>query len=460
MAPKLSSHAPKTAFPQSPLSIAYLETSSLRPNPKNPRQHSDKQVRQIARSIEAFGFIIPVVIDSASNVIAGHGRVLAAKSLNIAKLPTIRLEHLTETQAKAFTIADNRISENSVWDDQLLAEQLKFLSDIGIDCSLDVIGFEVGEIDLLIEGLTPAIEGESDPADLLPAVKSPVQISQPGDLWMLGRHRIYCGNSLESHSYAMMDQGRAHAVFTDPPYNVRINGHATGLGAVQHKDFKMASGEMSVSQFTDFLAQVFTLLAAHSRDGSLHYLFMDWRHLTEILDAGKQVYTELKNVCIWNKGCGGMGSFYRSAHELVFVFKHGVGSHRNNVQLGQFGRYRTNLWNYPGANSFARKTDEGNLSDLHPTVKPVALVADALMDCTARRDIVLDPFLGSGTTAIAAERTGRVCYGIEIDPQYVDTSVRRWQNFTGLDATHGVSGRTFNKLAEEADLEYTEARSK
>jgi DNA modification methylase len=459
MAPKSSPHAFKTALPQTPLSIAYLETSSLRPNPKNPRQHSDKQIQQIARSIEAFGFIIPVVIDSASNVIAGHGRVLAAKSLNIAKLPTIRLEHLTETQAKAFTIADNRISENSVWDDQLLAEQLKFLSDVGIGCSLDVIGFEVGEIDLLIEGSAPAIEGESDPADVLPAIDNPPQISQPGDLWILGRHRIYCGNSLESTSYTMMEGDRAHAIFTDPPYNVRINGHATGLGAVQHKNFKMASGEMSVSQFTDFLAQAFILLAAHSRDGSLHYIFMDWRHLTEILDAGKQVYTELKNVCIWNKGCGGMGSFYRSAHELVFVFKHGVGSHRNNVQLGQFGRYRTNVWSYPGTNSFARKTDEGNLSDLHPTVKPVALVADALMDCTARRDIVLDPFLGSGTTAIAAERTGRVCYGIEIDPQYVDTAVRRWQDFTGLDAKHRVSGRTFNELAEEADLEHTEARS-
>jgi DNA modification methylase len=452
----LSATKSNTALASHPrLSIAYLPTAKLKLNPKNPRLHSDKQIQQIARSVEAFGFNIPIAVDSNLTVVAGHGRVLAARLLGIAELPTISLEHLTETQLKAFMVADNRLAENSVWDDRLLAEQLKSLSEVELDFSLDVTGFEVGEIDVIIEGTAPAVEGENDPADAVPETQDAAQVSQVGDLWLLGRHRLFCGNSLNGDSYSvLMDGRRADMVFTDPPYNVKIAGHATGLGAIQHKNFQMASGEMSESEFTDFLAQVLTLLASHSVDGSLHYVFMDWRHMREILTAGKQVYPELKNLCIWSKGCGGMGSLYRSAHELVFVFKNGRDSHRNNVQLGQFGRYRTNVWNYPGANSFSRTTDEGNLLELHPTVKPVALVADALMDCTARGGLVLDVFLGSGTTLIAAERTGRICYGIELDPKYVDTAIRRWQAFTGLIAKHAVSGRTFNDLEHEVAGEH------
>jgi DNA modification methylase len=243
-------------------------------------------------------------------------------------------------------------------------------------------------------------------------------------------------------------------VFTDPPFNVKISGHAGGLGTIQHREFQMASGEMSETQFIDFLTQVFNLLTRHGVEGSLHYVFMDWRHTREILEAGKAAYTELKNLCVWVKDNGGMGSLYRSQHELVFVFKSGTATHRNNIQLGQFGRYRTNVWTYPGVNSFARSTDEGNLLALHPTVKPVALVADAIMDVTARGDIVLDPFLGSGTTVIAAERTGRVCYGMEIDPEYMDTTIRRWQSFTGLTAAHGISGRSFTELEQEVANEH------
>jgi DNA modification methylase len=436
------------------LSIRYVPTASLTLNRRNPRLHSDKQIRQIARSIETFGFSVPVAVDSDHTVVAGHGRVLAARLLGIEELPTISLRHLTGTQLNAFMVADNRLAENSVWDDHLLAEQFKLLSEAELDFDLDVTGFEVGEIDFIIEGATPAIEKENDPADALPE-NNDIRISQAGDLWQLGYHRVYCGNSLSGSSYSLLIEGRrADMVFTDPPYNVKIAGHATGLGAIQHKNFKMASGEMSESEFTDFLAQAFNLLSSNSVDGSLHYVFMDWRHMREILAAGKHVYAELKNLCIWSKGCGGMGSLYRSAHELIFLFKNGQDSHRNNVQLGQFGRYRTNVWNYPGANSFSRTTEEGNLLELHPTVKPVALVADAIMDCSARGDTVLDPFLGSGTTVIAAERTGRVCYGIELDPQYVDTAVRRWQAFTGLDAKHGISGRTFNDLEREAKNEH------
>ena len=249
----------------------------------------------------------------------------------------------------------------------------------------------------------------------------------------------------------LLDEERAAIVFTDPPYNVPIDGHASGLGAIHHRPFPMASGEMDRSEFIAFLGQAFRNLAAFSIDGSLHYICMDWRHLAELLAAGRDIYDELKNLCVWVKDNGGMGSLYRSQHELVFVFKQGSGSHRNNVQLGQFGRNRSNVWHYPGANSFARCGEEGNLLALHPTVKPVAMVADAILDWSARGEIVLDAFLGSGTTLIAAERTGRRCCGIELDPAYIDTTIRRWQALTGDSACHAASSRRFDDLAREAE---------
>ncbi len=248
-----------------------------------------------------------------------------------------------------------------------------------------------------------------------------------------------------------MGEEHAAAVFIDPPYNVKIDGHASGLGAICHRPFVMASGEMDKAEFTAFLTEAGRNLAAHSAAGSLHYICMDWRHLDELRAAGAETYGELKNLCVWVKDNAGMGSLYRSQHELVLVFKQRGGAHRNNVQLGQFGRNRSNVWNYPGANSFARSGAEGNLLALHPTVKPVAMVADAILDCTARGDIVLDAFLGSGTTVIAAERTGRRCYGIGLDPGYVDTAIRRWQALTGGKARHAASTRLFDDLADEAE---------
>jgi DNA modification methylase len=302
----------------------------------------------------------------------------------------------------------------------------------------------------LIEGISPATAGKHDPADAIPEPNAVAQICRPGDLWLLGKHRVYCGNTLSPSSFsALMRQDAASMIFADPPYNVAIAGHVGGLGLIQHRNFQMASGEMSEAEFTDFLSQVFVLLARYSADGSIHYICMDWRHLGELLSAGKNTYSELQNLCVWVKDAGGMGSFYRSQHELVFVFRKGRGRHRNNVQLGQFGRYRTNVWHYAGMNSFSRTTEEGNLLELHPTVKPVTLVADAIMDCSKRGDIVLDPFVGSGTSVIAAERTGRVCFGIELDRMYVDVTIRRWQAFTGLSAIHENSGRNFAELERE-----------
>src|SRR6516162_10910132 len=431
--------------------VIYRPLDELRPHSANPRRHRKKQIRQIAESIKIFGFIVPILIDRYGNVIAGHGRLLAARELGMTEVPTLCLDHLTPAQQRAFRICDNRLSEIATWDDRLLAEELKDLSLLRLDFSLEVTGFDMGEIDLRICSLEGQPQ-DDDPADRLPAVAAGPSVSKLGDLWRLDRHRVFCGNALDRAAFAaLMGAERGAVVFTDPPYNVPIDGHASGLGAIHHRPFPMASGEMDGAEFTAFLRDAFANLAAFSVDGALHFVCMDWRHDDELLAASRGTYGELKNLCVWVKDNAGMGSLYRSQHELVFVFKHGRHRHRNNIQLGQFGRNRSNVWHYPGVNSFARCGAEGNLSASHPTVKPVAMVADAILDCSARGDIVLDGFLGSGTTVIAAERTGRRCYGIELDPVYVDTIIRRWQGLTGGSADHAASGRGFDDLAREAE---------
>jgi DNA modification methylase len=423
------------------LKVIYLPTTSLKPHPQNPRVHSDKQVHQIAQSIETFGFNVPILVDDRQNVVAGHGRLLAAQKLGWKTVPVIELSHLSESQYKAFLIADNRLTENSSWDEQLLGEQLKVLSELELDFDLEVIGFETAEIDVLIDGLETI--SAPDPDDRLPPLESSA-VTVSGDLWQLGKHRVLCGDSLVSENYErLMNGAKADLVITDPPYNVVVDGHASGLGKVHHREFAMASGEMSAGEFTEFLGKAMALSMLVSQPGSLAYYFMDWRHMRQILVAGLVVYGEPKNLCVWAKNNGGMGSFYRSAHELIFLFKNGEASHRNNVQLGKFGRYRTNVWNYPSANTFSRSGPEGDLLALHPTPKPVALIADAIKDSTRRGALILDPFLGSGTAVIAAERAGRVCYGLELDPIYVDAVIRRWQRRTEREAIHVESGESF-----------------
>lgn len=432
------------------LSVEYRPLASLRFDQQNPRLHSKRQIRQIARSIETFGFNVPVLIDSQGQLIAGHGRALAAQLLGITQVPAIMLEHLTETQIRAFMIADNRLTENSEWDDRLLADQLKALSVLDLDFSVEVTGFEMGQIDMMIENLTPASRGKDDPADAIPETGTKPQVTQPGDLWVMDRHWVYCGDSRNGSAYTQLMKDRcANMVFTDPPYNDPIDGYVTGFGKIHHAEFQVASGEMNESQFIEFLKSALEHLASNTVDGALHFICMDWRHCQELLAAARSAYTEFKNLCVWVKDNAGQGSLYRSQHELVFVFKSGKGPHRNNIQLGQYGRYRTNVWQYRRANSLAGNSEEGNLSALHPTIRPVGLVADAILDATARGDIVLDPFLGSGTTVIASERTGRVCYGIELDPRYVDVIVRRWQAFTGQTAIKETTGRTFDEIEQE-----------
>ena len=427
------------------LNVEYRSVEQVRSNARNARTHSKHQIRQIAESIQTFGFTNPVLLDKDNTILAGHGRVAAAKLLKIQQVPTIRLENLTPDQVRAYVIADNRLAEKAGWDDSILAIELQHLLTIDADFDVTVTGFEIPEIDLL---LTPT-QQKRDPDDVV-EISATAPVSMRGDLWQLGRHRILCGNSLEQGSYSkLMGTRKASVVFTDPPYNVPIDGHVSGKGAIKHRNFEMASGEMSEFEYINFLNRSLGLMARYSKTASVHFVCMDWRHLGELLTVGNSVYTDFLNLCVWVKNNGGMGSFYRSQHELVLVFRNGKGPHRNNVQLGQYGRNRTNVWEYPGVNSLSKQAEEGNLLALHPTVKPVALVADALLDCSAKGEIVLDGFLGSGSTLIATERTGRVCYGIELEPVYVDTAIRRWQRHTGDHAIHAVTGKQFDEVVDE-----------
>jgi DNA modification methylase len=375
-------------------------------------------------------------------IVAGHGRVQAARLLAIRKVPTICLDTLTEDQVRAYILADNKLAEKAGWDHSILAIELQHLTSIDLDFDVSVTGFEVGEIDRILQ---EAADEETD--------EEPVEISagpavtKPGDIWLLGDHRLTCGDALDPSTYAALMEGkRADVVFADPPYNVKIDGNVCGKGAIRHREFAMASGEMSEAEFLNFLSKALSLLERNSRNGSVHFICMDWRHAAEVLLAGKKAYDTLLNLCVWTKDNGGMGSFYRSQHELIFAFRKGKEPHRNNIQLGTFGRNRTNVWRYPGVNTLSKSGSEGNLLALHPTVKPVAMIADAILDCSARGDIVLDNFSGVGSTILAAEKVGRICYAIEIDPWYVDAAVKRWEKHTGERAVCAVTGQCFDQV--------------
>ena len=432
------------------LTINHQNVDALEPRATNPRTHSKKQIRQIPDSIERFGFTNPILVDDAGGIVAGHGRIEAAKLLGVETVPTIRLEDLTEAEIRAYVIADNKLTENAGWDREMLAAEFQGLLELDIDFDITITGFEMPEIDILI-GELDTDDGE-DPADDVPAVADGPPVTRPGDIWRIGKHRLICGDALDPASYArLLDGAEAQMVFTDPPYNVPIEGHVSGLGKVKHREFAMASGEMTEDQFTAFLATAFQNLAGNSADGAIQFICNDWRHMGEVIAAGGQAYTELKNLCVWSKTNGGMGSLYRSQHELVFVYKVGTAPHINNVELGRHGRYRTNVWTYAGINSFGKDRD-AELA-LHPTVKPVKLVADAILDCSKRGGIVLDAFAGSGTTLIAADRTGRRGYGIELDPHYCDVIVRRLTTAAKVEAIHAETGKTFPEIARgrEAD---------
>ena len=443
--------------PTWPAGTEVVAVSALKPYARNARTHSRRQIKKIAASIERFGFVNPVLIDENNQIIAGHGRVAAAKLLGWQEVPTLRVEHLDEAEKRAYILADNRLAEEAGWDKEMLAIELQGLIDL--DFSIELTGFDLAEVDFLLDGEAEAKAPDRNIDDDVPPVPAPgAATTRPGDLWQLGQHRLFCGDATAAASYAKLLGGaKAALIFTDPPYNVPISGHVSGLGKARHREFAMASGEMTSDEFRGFLESVFGHMAAHSADGSIHFVCMDWRHYGETLAAGTSIYAELKNLCVWVKSNGGMGTFYRSRHELVFAFKNGTAAHINNFELGQTGRYRTNVWEYAGVNSFGR--DRNDALAMHPTVKPVALVADAIKDCSKRKQIVLDPFAGSGTTVIAAEKTGRRAHVLELDPIYCDTILRRWQTFTGKHALHADTGRCFEEMEELRTAEMAAAEA-
>jgi DNA modification methylase len=419
--------------------IELIEIGKIRPYEKNPRTHSKAQLKLIESSIKRFGIINPIVIDGTGYVICGHGRLEALTRLGVTTIPIIRVEHLTEAEVRAYRLADNRIAESAGWDGDLLAFEIRSLVEVDFD--LELTGFSNAEIDS-----TLCSPQAPDPADEIPKCEPPV--SQHGDLWVLGDHRLLCDDSLKVDSFRrLLSSARAQMVFTDPPWNVTIDGNVCGLGSIKHREFAMASGEMSTAEFGAFLVTALRHLSDFSVDGSIHYVCIDWRHLRELLTSAMEVNFELKNICVWNKTNGGMGSLYRSKHELILCLKRGTAPHINNIDLGRYGRNRTNLWDYPGASSLndAARDDLA----LHPTVKPIALVADAILDCSKRGGVIVDCFSGSGSTLLAAERTGRRGYGIEIDPMYVDVAIRRYQNLTGQKAVHLESGISFEDAASQ-----------
>lgn len=421
--------------------IEMVDPVTLIPNPRNARTHSDKQIGQIAASIRRFGWSSPIVTDDARNIVAGHGRWEAAKKLKLDEVPVIRMQFLSEADRRAFALADNRIAELAGWDENLLAAELTFLLEDGFE--LEITGFTLADVDLSIGEAPPE---DDEPVELPDPDRDAVTL--PGDLWLIGPHRIYCGDSRNASSYeALLGDERAAMIVADLPYNVPINGHVSGNGRVRHREFMMAVGEMSPAEFIAFMRAIFRMLVRFSVDGSIHYHFMDWRHLREILDAADGIYTEFKQLLVWNKTSAGQGAFYRSKHELIPVFKNGRGPHQNHFGLE---RYRANVLDYPGACGFYK----GRKQDLeaHPTVKPTALIGDLMSDCSSRGDIILDPCLGSGSTLLAAHHMKRRGYGIEIDPLYVDTAIRRLTVASRTCAVH-ADGRTFEDVAEQRRAE-------
>jgi DNA modification methylase len=426
------------------LQIEYRDPASLKLNPKNTRRHSASQIAKIAATMGRFGMVVPVLRDDDDGIVCGHARVMAAQRLGLKKIPTIRIDHLSPAQLRVFAIAENRLHELGEWDEAALAEELKCLSALELDFSLELTGFEVAEIDTKVLGLPSVADPANDNANALAGPR----VSRLGDLWQLGKHRILCGNALAAAAYERLLDGKmADMVFSDPPYGVPIEGHVSTRRG-KHREFVMG-GAMPEAALKAFFCESFARLKSSTRPGAVIFSAIDWRHSALMQAAAEEAGLELINVAVWCKNNPGMGSLYRSGHEFVLVLRHPGTAHRNNVQLGRHGRSRSNVWHYPTANDFGRGGGEGDLLSQHPTPKPVPLVSGAILDVTARGDLVLDPFLGSGSTIIAAERTGRVAYGIELDMIYCDVAVRRWQRLTGKDAIDVASGKTFAAIESE-----------
>jgi len=422
--------------------IEWVKTTSLTVLGRNPRSHPAHTSRALRRSIQQVGFIVPILINEQNQIIAGHARVQAAVDLGMAEIPAVRISHLSEAEIRAFRIADNRLTELGEWDKEVLAIEFRDLLDL--DFEIELTGFDFPEIDIVLASTrdrTPEADVElaSGPA-----------VTQPGDLWVLNEHRLLCGDARDPGDHARLLRGdEASMIFTDPPYNVPIEGHVSGGGRIKHREFEMASGELSVGAVAVYQRGFLRCCIDAGQQGALIYVCIDWRSASLLEAVAHGLGLKTVAWCVWAKTNAGMGSFYRSQHEFVLVFREEQASHRNNVRLGRYGRNRTNVWTYEGANTF-RRSRRAELRD-HPTPKPVDMVVDAILDCTRPGDIVLDPFLGGGTTLIECKRTDRRCRAIEIDPIYVDTSIQRREGLTGGTAVCARTGRSFADMAAERD---------
>ena len=424
--------------------IEMARLADLTPHPNSPHIHPKRQIKKIRASLRAYGFVLPILIDSTGMIVAGHARVIAAEELDYKEVPAIRVTHLTAEQLRAYHIADNRLSEDARWDHARLAIEFEFLANADFD--LQLTGFETPEIDLIMgNARDQEFDDLAEDEVELPDETKPA-ISRVGDLWLLGEHRLLCGDARSEDVYRTLMAGElADQVVTDSPWNVRVQGHVSGLGRVHHREFAMASGEMTSEEFKAFLIVIFCNLVKFSRDGSLHYAFIDAAHLLEMLLAGREAYTRHLNVLTWVKSNAGMGSLYRSKTEQICLFKNGTAPHTNNIELGKHGRYRTTALAYPGANTFSKSRSKKLES--HPTVKSVAMIHDLILDTSRAGDIVLDPFAGSGTIFVAAEKAKRRGYGIELDPLYVDSTIRRWEKLTEQRARHAELNLTLDEVA-------------
>jgi DNA modification methylase len=419
--------------------IRLVAPSSLTAFGRRARTHSKEQISQIGKSIQTFGFAVPVLVDENDKVIAGNARVEASIQIGLTEIPVVTHSHLTDAQKRAFVLAENKLASLAGFDNTVLGLEFKDLLELDLDFDLDVTGFADPEIDALAFGQDPVERS-------MPEVKPGVATSRVGDLWLLERHRLMCGDSTDKDAVSqLLDGEQARTVFQDPPFNVKIDGHVSGTG--QHQEFVMASGEMSDDEFTAFLTKVLARTTESLMPGGLAYVCMDFRHMRNVLDAADRNALKLLNLIVWDKGQGGMGSFYRSRHELIFLLARDGASHLNRVQLGKHGRDRCNVWSYRGMHGMG--PEQKRARELHPTVKPLALVKDAILDSTKRGELVLDLFSGSGTTIVAAHDTGRRGVAMELDPIYADTTLLRWQAHSGKEAVLASSGKTFREVRAE-----------
>lgn len=412
---------------------------------RRARRTSPAQLERVTRSVSSFGFLKPVIIAADGKIIDGHILVEVAQGMGLPDIECVIIDHLSPNELRLARIALNRIQETGEWDLDELSIEFEELK-IG-DLDIDLTGFDPGELDLILDQ-EPALASIDECVSERPRVP----VSEPGDLWLLDGHSLLCGDALDSGSYKRLLDGRTiDGVFSDPPYNIKIEGVVSGLGRTRHKDFAMGVGEMSDDQFRIFLGNYLQRCREHASPGAVIFACMDWRQVDLLMLAGRDAGLHRINKAIWNKGTGGMGSLYRSAYEEIVVFCTEASPATNNVLLGKNGRNRTNVWTYPGANQ--KGSSAGKALGDHPTPKPVELVADALQDVTKRGDLVFDPFMGSGTTLIAAEATGRIACGIDLDPGYVDVTIARWQQMTGKQAVHQASGKSFEELGQERSNE-------